>query len=42
MVNCIFTLGTIDKKIVLPFLMSINQVILNLIDLFYERSQVEK
>ena len=41
MVNCIFKLGTVDKKIVLPFLMSINQVILNLIDFFYERSQVE-
>lgn len=41
MVNCIFKLGTVDKKIVLPFLMSINQVILNLIDFFYEKNQVE-
>ena len=31
----------LDKKIILPFLMSINQVILNLIDFFYERKKVE-
>ena len=31
----------LDKKIILPFLMSINQVILNLIDFFYGRKKVE-
>jgi hypothetical protein len=41
MVKCIFSLGIVDKKIILPFLMSINQVILNLIDFFYERKKVE-
>ena len=41
MVKCIFSLGIVVKKIILPFLMSINQVILNLIDFFYERKKVE-
>jgi len=41
MVKCIFSLGIVDKKIILPFLMSINQVILNLIDFFYERKKIE-
>ena len=41
MVKCTFSLGIVDKKIILPFLMSINQVILNLIDFFYGRKKVE-
>ena len=38
MVKCIFSLGLVDKKLFLPFLVSINQIVVNLIDYFYEKN----
>ena len=41
MVECLFSLGLIDKKLLLPFLMSLNQVVLNLIDYFFEANNIQ-
>ena len=41
MVECIFSLGLVDKKLLLPFLMSLNQVILNLITYSFEENNMQ-
>ena len=42
MAKFIFSLGVLDKKIVLPFLLSLNQVLLNIIDYYYEKNEIIK
>ena len=40
MAKWIFSLGTIDKKLFVPFLMAINQVIQNIIEYIYKSSEI--
>lgn len=40
MASFIFSLGIINKKLLLPFLVSINQILLNVINYFYSKNQL--